>query len=181
MHRHLSPEDIRSFRKAVVSETVSIVNAGSYAIGDRLIDIYSGEALNHSTFFDAPPKLEPRKPEKVASFTVIEADCLETAQFLLDVGEYPCVLNMASGRNPGGGVLNGAGAREENIFRRTNLFKAMCQFAEYAAEYGLKRSPYQCPLNRTTGGIYSDETTVFRASENKREKCLAFEAFPKPG
>jgi uncharacterized protein (TIGR02452 family) len=166
MNKQLSPEDIRAFRKAVFSETVSIVNAGSYAINGRLIDIYSVEVLNHSTFFDAPPKLGPRRPEKITSFTVIEADCLETAQLLLDMGEYPCVLNMASGRNPGGGVLNGAGAQEENIFRRTNLFKAMYQFADYAAEYGLKRSPYQYPLNRNTGGIYSDEITVFRASEH---------------
>jgi uncharacterized protein (TIGR02452 family) len=166
MNKHLSPEDIRAFRKAVFLETVSIVNAGSYAIDDELINIYSTEILNHSTFFDAPPKLDPRRPEKTTSFTVIEADCLETAQLLLDMGEYPCVLNMASGSNPGGGVLNGAGAQEENIFRRTNLFKAMYQFADYAEEYGLNRSPRQYPLNRNTGGVYSDEVTVFRASEN---------------
>jgi uncharacterized protein (TIGR02452 family) len=156
----------RAFRKAVFLETVSIVNAGSYAINGKLIDIAGAEVLNHSTFFDAPPKLEPRIPEKVTSFTVIEADCLETAQLLLNMGEYPCVLNMASDRNPGGGVLNGAGAQEENIFRRTNLFKAMYQYADYAEEYGLKRSPQQYPLNRNTGGIYSDEVTVFRTSEN---------------
>jgi uncharacterized protein (TIGR02452 family) len=166
MNKQSSPDDIRAFRKAVFLETVSLVTAGSYTIDGELIDINSIEVLKHSTFFYAPPELEPRKPEKSTSYTVIEADCLETAQLLLDMGEYPCVLNMASGRNPGGGVLNGAGAQEENIFRRTNLFRAMYQFADYAEEYGLERSPHQYPLNRNTGGVYSDRVTIFRASEN---------------
>jgi uncharacterized protein (TIGR02452 family) len=173
MSKQLSPDEIRAFRKAVFSETVSIVNNGSYSIEGRHIDIQSAEVMTHSTFFTAPPKLEPRNTEELTSFSVIEADCLETAQLLLDMGEYPCVLNMANRRNPGGGVLNGAGAQEENIFRRTNLFKAMYQFAGYAEEYGLDRSPHQYPLDRNTGGIYSDKVTVFRASERNGYRLLA--------
>jgi uncharacterized protein (TIGR02452 family) len=72
---------------------------------------------------------------------------------------------MASRQNPGGGVLNGAGAQEENLFRRTNLFLSMYQFAPYAAEYGLVRSRYQYPLDRNFGGIYTPDACVFRGLE----------------
>jgi uncharacterized protein (TIGR02452 family) len=73
---------------------------------------------------------------------------------------------MASGKNPGGGVKGGAGAQEENIFRRTNLFKSLYQFVDYAAQYGIKRSEHSYPLDRNTGGIYSKGITVFRASDD---------------
>lgn len=38
-------------------------------------------------------------------------------------GESIVVLNMASHKRPGGGVLTGAPAQEEDLFRRTNLFQ----------------------------------------------------------
>ncbi len=72
---------------------------------------------------------------------------------------------MASRRNPGGGVLGGAGAQEENIFRRTNLFHSMFQFAPYATEYGLEKSTHQYPLDQNFGGVYTPEACVFRGLE----------------
>ena len=67
---------------------------------------------------------------------------------------------MASRQNPGGGVINGAGAQEETIFRRTNLFKSLYQFAPYAAQYGVKKCKYQYPMDRNFGGIYSPGITI---------------------
>jgi uncharacterized protein (TIGR02452 family) len=76
------------------------------------------------------------------------------------------MLNMASRRNPGGGVLGGAGAQEENIFRRSNLFQSLYQFVDYAEEYGVKRdSKNSYPLDRDTGGIYSKRVFIVRGSE----------------
>jgi uncharacterized protein (TIGR02452 family) len=81
------------------------------------------------------------------------------------------VLNLASRQNPGGGVLGGSGAQEENLFRRTNLFLSLYQFADYAHEYGIKKHERSYPLDRNTGGIYSADITVFRGSE-KNGYCL---------
>jgi uncharacterized protein (TIGR02452 family) len=72
---------------------------------------------------------------------------------------------MASHRNPGGGVHGGAGAQEENLFRRTNMFLSLFQFAEFSERYGIPQNAKQYPLDRICGGAYSPRVTVFRGSE----------------
>jgi uncharacterized protein (TIGR02452 family) len=55
--------------------------------------------------------------------TIIEVqhkDTLTTALALREENLNPLILNMASERNPGGGVERGAAAQEESLFRRTN-------------------------------------------------------------
>jgi uncharacterized protein (TIGR02452 family) len=143
---------------------VALVSAGVYRLNEREIKIDNSRV--GTEFFDAVPSLSgPPRFEQTAVF-VIEADCLETAALMIHAGYNPCVLNMASGQNPGGGVLHGSGAQEENLFRRTNLFVSLYPFAPYAQDYGIDRSDKSYPLNRNTGGIYSDRITVFRGSEH---------------
>jgi uncharacterized protein (TIGR02452 family) len=99
--------------------------------------------------------------------TVTEADCLELARMMQHLGLDPIVLNMASRRNPGGGVLGGAGAQEENLFRRSNLLYSLYQFVDFSDEYGVPRSPSRSyPIGRESGAIYSPRATVFRSSES---------------
>lgn len=102
--------------------------------------------------------------------TIVEVqniDCLYAGAQLKERGYNPAVLNMASRRNPGGGVVTGAGAQEETLFRRTNLFRSLYQFAPFAGMYGIKTSHHQYPLDRNFGGVYTPEAIYFRESEQK--------------
>jgi len=163
----------RELRADIFKGTLSILNYGSYSINQESIKINNGSI--HSEFFQAPDILQPLNKTKT-EFSVLEEDCLEVAESLLKSGLNPCVLNMANRQNPGGGVLGGAGAQEENLFRRSNLFLSLYQFATYAEQYGLKKSKFQYPLDRNTGGVYSSGITVFRGSE-KNGYCLLNEPF----
>ena len=96
-------------------------------------------------------------------------DCLLAAEKLLNDGYHPAVLNMASRQNPGGGVQTGAGAQEENLFRRTNLFQSLYQFTPYASNFGLHKSKYQYPLDRNFGGIY---TLMLQSLEEQNKRAI---------
>jgi hypothetical protein len=63
-----------------------------------------------------------------ARVLVLNGDCVEAALFAraqLVPGGRVCVLNMASRRRPGGGFLDGAGAQEENLCRRSDLYSRL--------------------------------------------------------
>ena len=47
------------------------------------------------------------------------------------------------------------------------------QFAPYAAQYGVKKSRYQYPMDRNFGGIYSPDITIFRESEANGYKLMS--------
>jgi uncharacterized protein (TIGR02452 family) len=164
---------VREERKEIYQGTIMYVQQNGYNYGQNFISID-----NHcitSEYFTKPEKIS-QAAKYDTKFSVINADCLETAEILQNAGFSPCVLNLASRQNPGGGVLNGSGAQEENLFRRTNLFVSLYQYASYANEYGIKKSEYSYPLDRSTGGIYTKNATVFRGAE-KNGYCLLSKPF----
>jgi uncharacterized protein (TIGR02452 family) len=156
----------KELRAEIVRQTVEIVRSGGYMLNEKEIAIDNTEIAVNTEFFDTPFSLTETEYVHDTRFSVIEADCLEAAELLLKAGYHPCVLNMASRQNPGGGVVNGSGAQEENLFRRSNLFASLYQFAGYAAQYGIAKNRKQYPLDQNCGGIYSQNVTVFRSSEN---------------
>jgi uncharacterized protein (TIGR02452 family) len=163
-------EGFRELRAEVFQNTVKLVKNGGYYTADGFVHIPNKLPDDKTEFFDAPEKLDDQFFYQT-EYAVFNADCLETAELLLKAGFRPCVLNLANRQNPGGGVLSGSGAQEENLFRRTNLFLSLYQFADYAHEYGIKKHERSYPLGRNTGGIYSADITVFRGSE-KNGYCL---------
>jgi uncharacterized protein (TIGR02452 family) len=165
---------LHQLRISIYKGTMKFVQSGGYTVDDGRHIVIDNRCIVSEYF---------RKPDKLSStvshdtqFSVINADCLEVAQLLHNSGYSPCVLNLASRQNPGGGVLNGAGAQEENLFRRTNLFMSLYRYAQYATGYGLTKDQDSYPLDRNTGGIYSDNITVFRGSE-KNGYCLLKQPF----
>ena len=164
----LKQQGFRELRAQIFKDTLRLVQSG-YKLEGSQIAIDNDCII--SEYFNKPDKIS-RNNEFETKFSVINSDCLEAAQLLLNSGFNPCVLNMANRQNPGGGVLKGAGAQEENIFRRTNLFMSLYQFIQYANDYGIERNKNSYPLNRDTGGVYSGKITVFRASEKNGYRLL---------
>jgi len=156
----------KELRAEIFRQTVEIVNSGGYILNGKEIAVDKTVIAANTEFFDARFSLKEKTHLHDTKFSVIEADCLEAAELLIKAGFNPCVLNMASRQNPGGGVLTGAGAQEENLFRRSNLFASLYQFAGYAAQYGIVKNDKQYPLDRNYGGMYSQNATVFRSSES---------------
>ncbi len=162
----------RELRAEIFQQTVQIVKSGEYYLDGKTIKLDNSRITEETVFYDKPEALTPLIPGYETKFSVLEADCIESAELLTKAGYNVCVLNMASGQNPGGGVLSGAGAQEENIFRRSSIFLSLYQFADYSVQYEINRNPNNSyPLNRNTGGIYSKDVTIFRGSE-KNGYCL---------
>ena len=159
---------LHNMRAGVFQNTVSIVRSGGYYSENHVcVDLPAADAMINGTCFycDRLRLWNETTSTCHTEVEVVNDDCIIVAKSLKDNGFNPAVLNMASRRNPGGGVLNGAGAQEENIFRRTNLFLSMFQFVPYAEEYGLEKSRYQYPLDQNFGAVYTPDACVFRGLE----------------
>jgi uncharacterized protein (TIGR02452 family) len=160
-------DKLHALRIAVYEDTLRVVNKdfsddAQFRAAAKFYD-HELPAVQHASAKNG------RRPQ-VDDHTLIEVweeDTLVAAKMLQCEGYKPAVLNLASRRNPGGGVRDGLGAQEENLFRRTNLFRAMYQFARYAECYGLKRSFYQYPMDRNWGGVYTPQATVIKGPESE--------------
>lgn len=159
---------LRSMRVDVFNHTTFLVQQGYYTNEkNQKISFPNAQDMISNTRFYHSPCLAHHIPT-INGETIVKVeniDCLLAAEMLLKEGYHPAVLNMASRRNPGGGVQTGAGAQEENLFRRSNLFQSLYQFAPFADKYGLRKSKYQYPLDRNFGGIYTPDAIVFRGTE----------------
>lgn len=174
---------VKELRAKEFRNTVEIVNQGHYVTENGTDYIFPDDStmMRNTVFYEQ----EIRFPYGTLGNdpTIVEVqniDCLYAGGQLKEQGYNPAILNMASRRNPGGGVTTGAGAQEETLFRRTNLFRSLYQFAPYAEQYGIKRSHHQYPLERNYGGVYTPNAIYFRENEQKgyalleKPVCLSF-------
>ena len=162
-------------RRKVWENTKKIVENNGYKLdnGDSVLLRDYSDCDRKSCFYDKAftAVFEPLKflPE----ITVVPDDCLDTAHKWVNEGLEVCVLNMASRKNPGGGVVYGAGAQEEYLFRCSDYYKFLYRYAPYAGQYGLTRSHNQYPLDKNYGGIYSQKVKIFRENEKSGYKLAA--------
>ena len=164
-----SHANYRELRRKVWNNTLDIVNNCSYTLKNgTIVKLWSDqEPIRHSKFYDESFTASFEKLETLPEITVVADDCLDTAHKWINEGLEVSVLNMANRRNPGGGVVGGAGAQEEYLFRCSDYCLFLYRYAKYAEEYGLKRSHHQYPLDKNFGGIYSQGVTIFRENEEK--------------
>ena len=165
---HSAYNQVKELRIKEFRNTIDIVNKGRYVTENGTYYSFPDDSdmMCKTVFYEREICL----PEAVQGCeqTIVEVqniDCLYAGAQLKERGYNPAVLNMASRRNPGGGVVTGAGAQEETLFRRTNLFRSLYQFAPFAGMYGIKTSHHQYPLDRNFGGVYTPEAIYFRESE----------------
>lgn len=160
----------REERTAVYANTVAIANKGEYTSPKgKKVEILNLDRMLDGTHFYAKMAVVDYAalPKYDTEIKVIDNDTIYAAKDLIDRGMNPCVLNMASFHTPGGGVITGSSAQEENIFRRTNIFKSLYQFQSVGEAYGIKQREERYPLDYHYGGIYTPHVTVFKASDDK--------------
>jgi len=156
----------RSMRADIFQQTVNVVRDGAYILDGKEIIIDRIEATRETKFYSSEQILHSPDHLQNTQVSVIHADCVEVAALLSKTGYNVCMLNMANRQNPGGDVLGGAGAQEENLFRRSNIFLSLYQFADYSQQYGVERNTQNSyPLDRDFGAVYSRKVTFFRAAE----------------
>ena len=158
---------LRELRRAVFTDTVSRVKEGHYISEHGLeVDIpLSNYTTTCSELFSEPVNTGFERKWRTSVF-VENCDCLESARAWQALGYDTAVLNMASRQHPGGGVLNGAGAQEENLFRRTELFRSLYLYDSIGERFGVDNVTQYYPLDRNYGGIYTPEAVVFRGLES---------------
>ena len=139
----------------------------------ELEKFYNDKALQDNVFCEREISLKDPQKLFVTNIQVVNQDCLAYAKSLLeqDNADDLCVLNMASAKNPGGGVYGGAGAQEEYLFRCSDYYRFLFQYADPASfdcekVYGIPHNPrHSYPLKRHFGGVYSHGVTIFRDTE----------------
>jgi uncharacterized protein (TIGR02452 family) len=101
---------------------------------------YASHPYQQSTvFYDellTPSGLPLTKKNLTTKIEFVNRDCVEVAIDALQEGQKPLLLNMCSWFKPGGGVEKGAGAQEEDLFRRSNYHKFLNPRLYPLQEYG---------------------------------------------
>lgn len=159
-------------RQEVFHSTIDIVKAGSY-ITESGIEVQlqlNADALKDNVFCERPITLLHTQRDYSTSVSVRKLDCLDLAHELLeqDPTDNLCVLNMASAGNPGGGVARGAGAQEEYLFRCSDYYRFLYQYACHfdCRSYGIEPNQrHSYPMRGDHAGIFSHGVTVFRSNE----------------
>jgi uncharacterized protein (TIGR02452 family) len=156
-----------ALRIAVFRHTVGVVRRGRYRVGDSEITLRPpnvGKPV--TTFYRKAPALAG-KPTVTTAIEVVERDCVEVAAELVQAGFDVGMLNMANRQVPGGGVQSGAGAQEENLFRRSDLFLSLYAYAPIGDAYGIPLDPSdRYPIDRAAGGIHSRGIRFFRGTDD---------------
>lgn len=158
----------------VFDETLDIIRKSEYENnkGEK-IDLDTTILEEGTAFYQNVPNMThtPGQRNYKTQVVVLEKDTFEAAK---ELGEHCGVLNMASFSRPGGGVLKGSSAQEEELCRRSNLYLSLSYYHNQDYEHlyeacSDESSQYPIPVY---GGIYSPNVTVFRG--------LDYELLEKP-
>ena len=166
----------RALLTKVFMHNLDIFRDGAYRTEtDRVVTLpVSGAFVENSQMFSTQIQLPAEYIKADTQLSVLNVDCIIATRDLVEQGFNPAVLNMASLYHPGGGVLQGSGAQEEELCRRSTLAISLYQFSLPGGRYGdladmvrVKRRAERYPMDNTYGGIYSPDITFFRATQEE--------------
>lgn len=132
---------------------------------------YKDWMMAATTFYNEKAALPIGRKDNPCRIKVVNDDCLYVVKKLWKKGYKPCVLNMASYQRPGGGVINGSSAQEEDIFRRTTIALSLFQFHPIGERYGIKlNEEHSYPLDLNWGAIYSPNVIYLKKGRDQDYK-----------
>ncbi len=180
MNHHHHPYDPaiaerKQKNRDIFAETMRICRRGGYVtpLGAEVRLPSTDEVLKASVFYQNPPRVDSVAVADSCVCDAVNDDCIEAARKLVEEGHRPIMLNMANRHTPGGGVLNGARAQEESLFRQSNLCVSLYQYDEYHARLlDLSLGNGRYPMDRETGGIYSGRVMFFRTSSRNGDALV---------
>ena len=166
----------RSLLTKVFMHNLDIFRDGAYRTEtDRVVTLpVSGQFVEESEMFSSQIALSAEYIKADTQISVLNVDCIIATRDLVEQGFNPAMLNMASLYHPGGGVLQGSSAQEEDLCRRSTLAISLYQFSLPGGRYGdladmvsVKRRAERYPMDNTYGGIYSPDITFFRGTRDE--------------
>lgn len=168
--------DSRPMLRKVFMHNLEIFRDGAYRTeSGKTVTIQThGQHLDQAIMYNAPINLTSPATECPTEISVIGMDCIEALQEMVNQGYNPAILNMASLYHPGGGVIDGSSAQEEDLCRRSTLAVSLYQFSLPGGRHGdltemvnVRRRADRYPMNNLNGGIYSPGITFFRTSRDQ--------------
>lgn len=124
------------------------------------ISLINSKIKNGSTMYLGDALREKVVSKNHFDSTKIYVQNIDSFLKAIEMGPNSLVLNMASARNPGGGVTKGSSAQEEDLCRRSNLLYSLYSFSPR----GCLKTPsrdFSYPIP-TYGGIYSPGVLIYR-------------------
>lgn len=168
--------DSRMMFQKVFRHNLEVFKDGAYRTeSGRVVTLpQRSEYVPQARMYKEPIELTTEYIKKETAVEVVNQDCILAARELVEQGLNPAVLNMASLYHPGGGVLDGSGAQEEDLCRRSTLAVSLYQFSltggihgDLAQLAGVERRSDRYPMDNTYGGIYSPGITFFRGTKDE--------------
>jgi uncharacterized protein (TIGR02452 family) len=118
---------------------------------------------NETVVFDKLTPLDFPGPYASTQIKVFDSDSLEVAQLLQKNGYHPLVLNFANKTKAGGGVIRGAQAQEEALFRRSSYYLGLDIKYNDVLHKKLK-GKYLVP---EFGAVYTPYVQIIRGTEKE--------------
>lgn len=168
--------DSRPMLQKVFRHNLEIFSDGAYRTESGAVVTLPArqEYVPGARMFSNPVSLASDYRKADTTVQVLNLDCILAAGELVAGGMNPALLNMASLYHPGGGVLEGSSAQEEDLCRRSTLAVSLYQFSLPGGRYGdlaqlagVERRQERYPMDNLHGGIYSPGITFIRGTRDQ--------------